>query len=142
MEHDFCHSSWYCLWCSSLQSIGNKHASMRTVFSCWREAISWVLVRCWFTSFEIRTCISGEEQACLFGRRIFQSVLPICTGSGKRFGQCCLTTCSESALTVHKTSYFMGPYCYLPKARSWSWALPCFCGTGVIRPPFSYWPPG
>ncbi len=26
MEHGFCPSSWQCLWCSSLHSIGNKHA--------------------------------------------------------------------------------------------------------------------
>ena len=61
---------------------------------------------------------------------------------GKQFGQCYPRTCLESALTVHKTSYFMGPCCFLPKARSWSWALRCFCGTGVIRPRFSYSPPG
>jgi hypothetical protein len=36
----------------------------------------------------------------------------------KRFGQCCPRTCLESALTVHKTSYSTGLYCYLPKARS------------------------
>jgi len=36
---------------------------------------------------------------------------------------------------------FYGPLLFtLPKARSWSWALRCFCGTGVIRPRFSYSP--
>jgi Dolichyl-phosphate-mannose-protein mannosyltransferase len=43
---------------------------------------------------------------------------------------------------LHKTSYSMGPYCYLPKALCWSWALLCFCGSGVIRPRFSYSAPG
>ena len=32
----------------------------------------------------------------------------------------------ELALTLHKTSYSMAPCCYLPKARSWFWALPAF----------------
>src|SRR5262249_34486418 len=61
---------------------------------------------------------------------------------GKRFGQCCPRTCLGSALTLHKTSYSMDPCCYLPNALYWFWALLCFCGTGVIRPRFSYLPPG
>jgi len=72
----------------------------------------------------------------------FRSVSPISTGPGKRFGQCCPRTCLESALTVHKTSCSIAHYSYLPKPLCSSWALPCFCDTGVIRPLFSYSPPG
>src|SRR5262249_51167907 len=84
----------------------------------------------------------GEEQASSFGHRIFRSVSPISTAPGKRFGQCCPRTCLGSALALHKTSYSMDPCCYLPNALYWFWALLCFCGTGVIRPRFSYLPPG
>src|SRR6476620_7227141 len=142
MEHGFCPLSWQRLWCSSLHFIGNKHTSTRAVSSCWREAISWDLVRCWFTSFGIRTFTWGEERVSSFGRRTFPSVSPIFTGHGKRFGQCCRRTCLESALTLHRISYSIARYSYLPKPLYSSWALPCFCGTGVIRPRFSYLPPG
>jgi hypothetical protein len=32
MEHGFCHSSWQCLWCSSLLSIGKKHGQKASGF--------------------------------------------------------------------------------------------------------------
>src|SRR4029078_3518179 len=98
MEHGFCPSSWQCLWCSSLLFIGNTHVSRREFSPCWLEAILWDLVRCWFTSFGIRTFTWGEEQASSFGPRIFRSISPISTGLGKRFGQCYRVSSLESRL--------------------------------------------
>ncbi|MFL6551919.1 MAG: glycosyltransferase family 39 protein [Chthoniobacterales bacterium] len=48
-------------------------------------------------------------------------------------------------ISIHTSQaiiFYRPPCCYLPKARSWFWALPCFCGTGVILPRFSYSPRG
>jgi hypothetical protein len=70
---------------------------------------------------------------------IWSPYIPISFADFHRAGKTIWPVLSENLLGI---STHTSQDSYLPKARSWSWALRCFCGTGVIRPRFSYSPRG
>jgi hypothetical protein len=138
MEHGFCPSSGQCSWYPSLLFIGNTHASTSAVFSCWRGS--------YFVGFGPLLLHFSRNPNLYLGRGasllIWSPHIPISFADFHRAWTMIWPVLSENLLGISthisQDMIFYSPYCYLPKARSWFWALPCFCGTGVIRPRFSY----